>query len=94
MSKLKSDVNDLLFESILKLETLEDAYDFFEDLLTMKEIEAMSQRILAAKRLIEGKTYYQITEETKISSTTLSRVSTCVRYVTGGYKKVLSKTSK
>ena len=55
MSKLKSDVNDLLFESILKLETLEDAYDFFEDLLTMKEIEAMSQRILAAKRLIEGK---------------------------------------
>lgn len=94
ISKLKSDVNDLLFESILKLETLEDAYDFFEDLLTMKEIEAMSQRILAAKRLIEGKTYEQITEETKISSTTLSRVSTCVRYGTGGYKKVLSKTSK
>ena len=89
MSKLKSDD---LFE-ILKLETLED-HDFFEDLLTMKEIEAMSQRILAAKRLIEGKTYEQITEETKISSTTLSRVSTCVRYGTGGYKKVLSKTSK
>lgn len=53
----------------------------------MKEIEAMSQRILATKRLIEGKTYEQITEETKISSTTLSRVSTCVRYGTGGYKK-------
>ena len=46
MSKLKSELNDLLFENILKLETLEDAYDFFEDLCTIKEIEAMSQRIL------------------------------------------------
>lgn len=41
MFKLKSDVNDLLFESILKLEILEDVYDFFEDLLIMKEIEVM-----------------------------------------------------
>lgn len=94
MSKLKNDANDLLFESILKLESLADAYDFFEDLLTIKEIEALSQRILAAKLLLEGKTYEQITEETKISSTTLSRVSTCVRYGTGGYKKVLTKPTK
>lgn len=94
MSKLQSKETDLLFNSILELQTLEDVYNFFEDLCTIKEIEAMSQRILAAKRLLEGKTYEQITEETKISSTTLSRVSTCIRYGTGGYKKVLEKLIK
>ncbi len=90
MSKLKSEMNDALFESILKLETLEDAYNFFEDLCTIKEIDSMAQRVLAAKLLLQGKTYEKIIEETHISSTTLSRVSTCVRYGTGGYKKILS----
>lgn len=89
MSKLKSELNDELFESILKLENLEDAYAFFEDLCTIKEIEAMAQRIKSAKLLLDGKTYEQIIEETGISSTTLSRISTCIRYGTGGYKKVL-----
>ncbi|CDR30148.1 Uncharacterized protein conserved in bacteria [Acholeplasma oculi] len=89
MSKLKSALNDELFESILKLENLEDAYAFFEDLCTIKEIEAMAQRIKSAKLLLDGKTYEQIIEETGISSTTLSRISTCIRYGTGGYKKIL-----
>jgi len=89
MSKLKNKSNDFLFENILKLETLEDAYALFEDLCTIKEVEAMAQRIAAAKHLIDGKTYEQIIEATKISSTTLSRVSTCVRYGSGGYRKVL-----
>lgn len=89
MSKIKNKSNDFLFENILKLESLEDAYAFFEDLCTIKEVEAMAQRIAAAKLLIDGKTYEQIIESTKISSTTLSRVSTCVRYGSGGYSKVL-----
>ncbi|MFA7417257.1 MAG: YerC/YecD family TrpR-related protein [Acholeplasma sp.] len=94
MSKLKNELNDLLFENILKLETIEEAYDFFEDLCTIKEIEAMAQRMLAAKQLLEGRTYEQITEATKISSTTLSRISTCIRYGTGGYSKILYKNKK
>ena len=89
MSKLKSALNDELFESVLKLENLQDAYAFFEDLCTIKEIEAMAQRIKSAKLLLDGKTYEQIIEETGISSTTLSRISTCIRYGTGGYKKIL-----
>lgn len=38
MSKLKNKSNDFLFENILKLETLEDAYALFEDLCTIKEV--------------------------------------------------------
>ena len=31
-SKLKDDMNDQLFEAILKLETIEECYAFFEDI--------------------------------------------------------------
>ena len=94
MSKLKSPMNDVLLESILKLESLEEAYAFFEDLCTIKEVDAMAQRLHAAQLLLQGKTYEQIIQETHISSTTLSRVSTCVRYGTGGYARILIKQHK
>jgi len=79
---------DDLFKAILKLETIDDCYKFFDDLCTIKEIDSMAQRIAAAKLLIDGKTYEQIIAATEISSATLSRVSKCVQYGKG-YKKVL-----
>lgn len=82
---------DALFDEILKLSSREECYSFFDDLCTIVELEAMSQRIQAAKMLLEGHTYEQIIEKTKISSTTLSRVSRCIRYGNGGYKQILLK---
>lgn len=80
--------NQELFELIASLETAEDCKILFEDLCTVKELEQMSQRIEAAKLLLEGKTYRQVTECCDISSATLSRVSRCVRYGKG-YNKFL-----
>ena len=48
----------------------------------------MTQRIKAAKLLLDGETYEQIIAKTEISSATLSRVSRCVKYGEG-YKKIL-----
>ncbi len=59
-----------------------------KDLCTNKELEQMAQRIIAAKLLLEGKTYNQVIEKTDISSATLSRVSNAVKYGKG-YKKYL-----
>lgn len=78
----------LLFKTILSLKTVDDCQEFFDDLCTIKEIEAMAQRIKAAKLLMENKTYEQIINETLISSATLSRVSRCVQYGKG-YKKFI-----
>ena len=39
----------LLFKTILSLKTVDDCQEFFDDLCTIKEIEAMAQRIKAAK---------------------------------------------
>ena len=87
-----SDNNDIkdLYSLILSLETQEDCADLFEDLCTAKELEQMSQRIKAAKLLLEGKTYNQVIKQCEISSATLSRVSRCVQYG-NGYKKFLKQ---
>lgn len=81
---------DELFELIASLKTKEDCYSLFGDLCTVKEIEQMAQRIKAAKLLIDGNTYQQVTEQCEISSATLSRVSRCVRYGEG-YNKYLKQ---
>ena len=47
----------------------------------------MAQRALAAKLLLQGRTYADIIAETDISSATLSRVSRAIRHGSGGYKK-------
>lgn len=78
-----------LYEVILKLKTIEDCKELFEDLCTFKELEQMTQRISAAKLLLNGETYEAVIKKTNISSATLSRVSKCVKYGEG-YKKFIS----
>ncbi len=77
-----------MYDIIATLQTEEDCKIFFEDLLTYKELENLSQRIEAAKLLKEGKTYVQIQEITGISNTTLSRVSKALQFGKG-YKKFI-----
>ncbi|HKL84582.1 MAG TPA: YerC/YecD family TrpR-related protein [Bacilli bacterium] len=84
-----SDHRDL-FQTILALETIEECESFFKDLCTIKEVEAMAQRLYAARLIAAGKTFTQIEELTGISSTTLSRVSQAYKYGSG-YKKALTK---
>ena len=84
----KQQLNDALFELIASLKTPEDCKKLFEDMCTHKEIEQMAGRIYAARLLLEGKTYTQVTELCDISSATLSRVSRCVQYGEG-YNKFL-----
>lgn len=91
IEKFKSERIDELFKTILKLESIEECYMFFEDLCTIKEMEAMSVRLLAARKLLDGKTYEEILESVDISSATLSRVSRAIQYGDGGYKKIIQK---
>ena len=76
MSKIKDTSVDFLFEAILNLQTLDECYDFFEDLCTVTEIKALSQRISVAKMLRDKKVYSDIVAETGASTATISRVMT------------------
>ncbi len=88
MSEEMNGYHEKLYEAIVGLKTKEDCKAFFDDLCTYKEIDAMAQRLEAAKLLIAGETYERIIGETNISSATLSRVSRCVKHG-NGYKKVI-----
>lgn len=79
-----SQINSL-YEAILELRTVEECQNFFEDLCTIKELQDMSQRLEAAKRLYEGENYLSISANVGISTATISRVSRCLNYGNGGY---------
>ncbi len=90
-SRIKDENTDFLFECILKLETLEECYAFFEDLCTVPEMKAMAQRAAVAKLLSEKTVYNSIVEKTGASTATISRVNRSLAYGCGGYDIVFNK---
>lgn len=90
-SKLKDTHMDELFEGVLSLTSVEECYNFFEDLCTITELRAMAQRFQVAKMLDEGQIYSDIVKETGASTATISRVNKCLIYGTDGYRMVLDR---
>lgn len=91
IDKLRGEQLDQLFEAILSLENIEECYQFFDDIATMNEIQALTQRLTVAKMLKEGQTYHAIVEASHASTTTISRIKRCLNYGSGGYEAVLKK---
>ena len=89
MTKLHNNSMDRLFQTILNLQSIEECYDYFVDLCTVKELQDMAQRLDAAVLLSQGKSYQTITQQVGISTATIGRVSKCLNYGTGGYKKAI-----
>lgn len=90
-TKLHDENIDLLFEVVLKLETKEECYSFFEDLCTVPELKAMSQRLVVAKMLSEKCVYSEIVKKTGASTATISRVNRSLIYGSDGYDRVFAR---
>jgi TrpR-related protein YerC/YecD len=90
-SKIKSKQADELFKAILLLEDLDECYRFFEDICTIKEMQAIAQRFEVAKLLLAKKTYNEIEEETGASTATISRINRSLNYGADGYKIVFER---
>ncbi len=82
---------DRLFEAIRHLESREDCARFFEDICTIKEVQDMAQRLDAAILLDQGVNYQSISEQVGISTATISRVSKCLNYGSGGYRNAIDR---
>lgn len=91
MDKMRNPSKDRLFSAILKLNTIEECYNFFDDLCTIKEVQDMAQRLEVAKMLNENISYIKISEKTGASTATISRVNKCLVYGSDGYKLALEK---
>ena len=90
-AKVKDENVDLLFQAILALQNMEECYDFFEDLCTVPELKAMSQRLVVAKMLSENHVYSEIVAATGASTATISRVKRSLAYGCDGYRLVFER---
>ena len=86
--KLRSPQNDELFVAILQLQSVEECYAFFEDICTVNELKALSQRLQVAKMLRAGESYERIVEDTGASTATIKR---SLVYGADGYNLMLDR---
>ncbi len=92
--KIKDELNDQLCDAVLALRNMEECYQFFEDICTVSELKALSQRLEVARMLKDGHTYDDIVERTGASTATISRVKRCLNYGADGYNVVLNRLKR
>ena len=91
MLPIQSESIDRLFDVILQLEDREECYRFFEDICTIKEVQDLAQRLDVALLLSKGENYQSIAQTAGVSTATISRVSRCLNYGSGGYRRAIEK---
>lgn len=84
----------MLFDAILTLKTREECYAFFEDLCTVTELKAISQRYVVATMLNDKRVYSDIVNETGASTATISRVNRSLIYGSDGYAMVFERLKR
>lgn len=92
--RLKEMNAELLFNAILRLKTMDECSDFFDDLCTVQEIKALTQRLQVASMLSKGKVYSDIVGQTGASTATISRVNRSLNYGSDGYKVIFERLSQ
>ncbi|MDD7584161.1 MAG: YerC/YecD family TrpR-related protein [Coriobacteriaceae bacterium] len=80
-----------LCEAACLVKTPEEAQAFLADLLSPHEMCDLAQRLEVAALLRSGRSYVDVSSATGASSTTVSRVSKCLRGERGGYRLVLER---
>ena len=83
--------NQDMYKAVLTLKTVEECMDFFDDLCTVTEIQAMEQRYQVASLLNQGCIYNEILEKTGASSATISRVNRSLNYGMGAYRIIFDR---
>ncbi|MCL2036350.1 MAG: YerC/YecD family TrpR-related protein [Oscillospiraceae bacterium] len=94
MKENKTKNAEFLFEVMSKLRTPEECRIVFEDLCTIKEVEAISQRLYVAKLLHEKHVYNDIVKMTGASTATISRVNRSLQSGSGGYDVVFKRLTQ
>ena len=82
---------DDMYRAILTLKTVDECKQFFDDLCTVTELQAMEQRYQVAQYLDAGLIYNDILEKTGASSATISRVNRSLNYGMGAYRIIFDR---
>jgi TrpR-related protein YerC/YecD len=80
-----------LCAAIVALRSVEECRNFFRDLCTPAELQAMADRWAVVEFLDRGLPYREIHKQTGVSVTTISRVARCLTLGNGGYRAVAER---
>ncbi len=92
-AKWINSTTDDLFTAILSLKNINEARRFFRDLLTEPEILEFANRWKVAQMLSKNISYSKIEKETKMSTTTIARVSKWFNKGMNGYKLMIERVN-
>ena len=84
---------DALFDAIISLRTTSECRNFFKDLCTPAELQALVDRWQVVEFLEQDLPYRKINELTGVSVTTIGRVARFLSDGFGGYQTVIGRTS-
>ena len=81
-----------LFEAVIGLETIDECRNFFKDLCTPAELQALVDRWQVVEYLQQGLPYRKIHDLTGVSVTTIGRVARFLTDGFGGYRTAVQRT--
>ena len=81
-----------LFEVICRIDDPRRCAEFFRDLCTVSELEAMAERWSVVQLLDRGLPYREISRKTGASTATVTRIAHWLRHGEGGYRAALGET--
>lgn len=85
---------DALFGAVRSLRTVGECRNFFRDLCTPAELQALVDRWQVVSLLEEGLPYRRIHELTGVSVTTIGRVARFLTDGFGGYRVAVERTAQ
>ena len=88
----QTDAENALFEAVISLRDVEECRNFFKDLCTPAELQALVDRWQVVHCLQQDLSYRQIHDITGVSVTTIGRVARFLSDGFGGYETALKRT--
>jgi TrpR-related protein YerC/YecD len=85
------DAEDALFEAVISLETVDECRNFFKDLCTPAELQALVDRWQVVECLEKDLPYRKIHDLTGVSVTTIGRVARFLSNGFGGYRTAIDR---
>lgn len=80
-----------LYETVLKLESVDECKKFFRDLCTIAEINAMVERYKVVKLVDKGVPYREISKKIGSSTATITRIAHWLHHGEGGYRLMIER---
>jgi TrpR-related protein YerC/YecD len=85
---------DALFDAIITLRTTGECRNFFKDLCTPAELQALVDRWQVVEYLQQDLPYRKIHDLTGVSVTTIGRVARCLVVGFGGYEVAIERCKR